>query len=145
MTCPNALYIDPNDSVQRARLLEIKESLKVIKDERAEGIKIRSKENWLEFGEKTTKYFFQLENKKQTKNSISALRVSRAWNVSYSITPPVSGTYSVTPPVSVTYIVTVQTNKEILETALDFYKPCTRRNRVQVRRGESGLASQSAG
>ena len=48
--------------------------------------------------------------------------MSRAWNVSYSVTPPVSVTYSVTPPVSVTYSVTVQTNKEILETALDFYR-----------------------
>ena len=87
-------HIDPNNSAQRARLLEIKESLKVIKDERADGIKIWSKENWLEFGEKPTKYFFQLENKKQTfKNSISALRVGS---------------------------VTVQTDKEILASALDF-------------------------
>ena len=54
-------HIDPNDSAQRTQLLEINESLKVIEDERAEGIKIRSKENWLEFGEKPTKYFFQLE------------------------------------------------------------------------------------
>ena len=52
-------HIDPNDSAQRTRLLEIKESLKVIEDERVDGIKIRSKENWLEFGEKPTKYFFQ--------------------------------------------------------------------------------------
>ena len=89
-------HIDPNNSAQRARLLEIKESLKVIKDERADGIKIWSKENWLEFGEKPTKYFFQLENKKQTfKNSISALRVGS---------------------------VTVQTDKEILASAMDFYK-----------------------
>ena len=68
-------HIDSNDSAQRARLLEIKESLKVIEDERADGIKIRSKENWLQFGKKPTKYFFQLQNKKQTKNAISALRV----------------------------------------------------------------------
>ena len=85
-------HIDPNDSAQRARLLEIKDSLKVIEDE-LEGIKIRSKENWLEFGQKPTKYFFQLENKKQTKNAINALRVGS---------------------------VTVQT--EILASALDCYK-----------------------
>lgn len=76
-------------------MLEIKETLKAIADEQAEGVKIRSKELWTEFGKKLTKYFFQLEHKRQTKNAITTLRVG-----------------------SVTY----ETDKEILVQALDFYK-----------------------
>ena len=87
--------VDSNDSARQIRLLKTKEALHAAEDERLEGIKIRSKENWLEFGEKPTKYFFQLENKKQSKNAISSLRVGTS---------------------------TVTTDKEILATALDFYK-----------------------
>ena len=39
---------------------------------------IRSKAQWIEMGEKPTKYFFQLENKRQSRNSITELRVNNS-------------------------------------------------------------------
>ena len=40
-----------------------------------EGSIIRSKEQWIDLGEKPTKYFYQLEHKCQSCNAISELRV----------------------------------------------------------------------
>ena len=41
-----------------------------------EGSIIRSKEQWIELGEKPTKYFYQVEHKHQSRNVISELRVA---------------------------------------------------------------------
>ncbi|CAH3171681.1 unnamed protein product, partial [Porites evermanni] len=57
------------------RLAEIRDLLKAIEDRNVEGAIIRSREQWLEFGEKPTKYFYQLEKQRQTRNSINELRV----------------------------------------------------------------------
>ena len=56
---------------------------------------IRSKAQWIEMGKKPTKYFFQLENKSQSRNSITELRVNN---------------FSVT------------SDKNILQECRDFYK-----------------------
>ena len=65
-----------NDPTHRARLLEIKELLRAIDDEIVEGCILRSKEQWTELGEKPTRYFYQLENSRQSRNAIHGLRVS---------------------------------------------------------------------
>ena len=55
------------------RLAETKDLLKAIDDRAVEGSIIRSKEQWIELGEKPTKYFYQLENQHQSRNVINAL------------------------------------------------------------------------
>ena len=59
----------------QTRLAEIKDLLKAMDDRAVEGSILRSKEQWIELGEKPTKYFYQLENKRQSRNVISELRV----------------------------------------------------------------------
>ena len=56
-------------------MAEIRDLLKAIEDRTVEGAIIRSREQWLEFGEKPTKYFYQLEKQRQTRNAINELRV----------------------------------------------------------------------
>ena len=65
---------DPNSASHRTRLLEIKDLLKAIDDEALEGCILRSKEQWTELGEKPTRYFYQLEASRQSRNAIHALR-----------------------------------------------------------------------
>ena len=66
---------DPNNAHHRQRLLEIKDLLRAMDDEAIEGCIIRSKEQWTELGEKPTRYFYQLENSRQSRNAIHELRV----------------------------------------------------------------------
>ena len=66
---------NPNDMTRQARLIEIKDLLRAMEDELVEGSILRSKEQWTELGEKPTRYFFQLETKRQTRNAIQELRV----------------------------------------------------------------------
>ena len=42
----------------------------------AEGAQIRSRTKWIEEGEKNTKYFMNIENKRQTNNRIACIRTS---------------------------------------------------------------------
>ena len=65
-----------NTTADHVRLAEIKDLLKTIDDHAVEGAMIRSKEQWIEMGEKPTRYFFQLENKHQSRNAISELHVN---------------------------------------------------------------------
>ena len=55
-------------------LAEIRDPLKAIEDRSVEGGIIRSREQWLEFREKPTKYFYHLEKQRQTHNQINELR-----------------------------------------------------------------------
>ena len=64
-----------NIVAHQQRLAEIKELLKAMDDQSVEGSIIRSKEQWIELGEKPTKYFYQLEKQRQSRNSINELRV----------------------------------------------------------------------
>ena len=63
-----------NSVSNHSRLQEIKEQLKAIEDEMVEGNIIHSHECWTELGEKPTRYFYQLENKQQSRNAIDKLR-----------------------------------------------------------------------
>ena len=67
---------DSNTAADHAR--KIKDLLKTLDDRAVEGAMIRSKAQWMEMGEKPTKYFFQLENKCQSRNSITELRVNNS-------------------------------------------------------------------
>ncbi len=53
---------------------EIKNKLKLMSMSEAKGYQIRSRVKWLEEGEKNTKYFANLENKRQTYNCIQHLK-----------------------------------------------------------------------
>jgi len=71
LSCSNS-----NTANDHTRLAEIKDLLKAIEDCTIEGAISRSREQWIEFGEKPTKYFYQLEQKRQTRNAIHELRLS---------------------------------------------------------------------
>ncbi|CAH3114880.1 unnamed protein product, partial [Porites lobata] len=64
-----------NTADDHVRLAEVRDLLKAIEECNVEGAIIRSREQRLEFGEKPTKYFYQLEKQRQTRNSINELRV----------------------------------------------------------------------
>ena len=66
---------NPNTVADHDRLTEIKTCLQLLSDQAVEGAIIRSKEQWIELGEKPTRYFFQLETKRQSRNAIQELRV----------------------------------------------------------------------
>ena len=62
---------------------ELQEEKSLLKDEidkfysdKAEGIKVRAKINWTEHGEKSTKYFFNLEKQRQANNVIRQIKAS---------------------------------------------------------------------
>ena len=57
---------DPNSARVRNRLSELRDLIKAIDDASVEGAMIRSKEQWIELGEKPTKYFYQLECSRQS-------------------------------------------------------------------------------
>ena len=75
---------DSNNADHRLRLLEIKDLLRAIDDEAIEGCILRSKEQWTELGEKPTRYFYQLENSRQSRNAIHALRADNNTTVKTS-------------------------------------------------------------
>ena len=85
----------PNTVADQRRLAKLKSLLQAIEDQAVEGAIIRSKEQWLELGERPTQYFYQLENKRQTRNAINELRVND---------------------------MAVTSNKEILSACRSFYK-----------------------
>ena len=53
-------------------------------DEAIEGCILRSKEQWTELGEKPTRYFYQLENSRQSRNAIHELRMDEHTTVKTS-------------------------------------------------------------
>ena len=65
-----------NTAADHVCLAEIKDLLKTIDDRAAEGAMIRSKEQWIKTREKPTRCFFQLENKRQSRNAIFERRVN---------------------------------------------------------------------
>lgn len=66
---------DPNNADHCQRLLKVKDLLRAMDDEVIEGCILRSKEQWMELGEKPTRYFYQLEHSRQSHNAIHELRV----------------------------------------------------------------------
>ena len=65
---------DANTATDHTRLTEIKSLLKALDDQVIQGSIVRSREQWIEHGEQPTKYFYQLEQSRQTRNAITALR-----------------------------------------------------------------------
>jgi hypothetical protein len=58
------------------RMQNILSELELLHSRSLEGIKIRSKAEWIEEGEKPTRFFFNLESKNQSKHTITALTTS---------------------------------------------------------------------
>ena len=74
---------------------EIEMRLNKLDTAKAQGVQVRSRATWAEKGERSTKYFFSLEKKKQPKNTIKELITENG---------------------------TVTTDIDILETAREFYR-----------------------
>ena len=72
------LYIDSNiqNKNDHVDYIKYKTELEHIYDNIAEGIRIRSKCNWYEYGEKSSKYFLSLEKRNAKKSIITKLLVS---------------------------------------------------------------------
>ena len=66
---------NPNDDNLRSKLKEKEQILEHIYDERARGIYVRSKAQWVEDGEKSSKFFFSLEKNRSEKKVIQKLIV----------------------------------------------------------------------
>ena len=57
---------DPSED-HKSRLVELKEKLELIYDEKVKGVIIRARARWYEHGEKSSKYFLNLEKRNQVK------------------------------------------------------------------------------
>ena len=68
---------DPND-YNRSRLNEIKEKLELFYEEKTNGIIVRARARWYEHGERSTKYFLNLEKRNHVKKHIKKLVISGA-------------------------------------------------------------------
>ena len=58
------------------RLGEIKEKLELLYEEKVKGIVIRARARWHEYGERSTKYFLNLEKRNHVKKHIQKLLIS---------------------------------------------------------------------
>ena len=58
------------------RLDEIKEKLELLYEEKVQGIIIRVRARWHEYGERSTKYFLNLEKRNHVKKHIRKLLIS---------------------------------------------------------------------
>ena len=66
---------DPND-INRAKVDEIKGKLEMLYDKKTEGIIIRARARWYEHGEKSSKYFLNLEKRNHVKKHIRKLLIN---------------------------------------------------------------------
>ena len=62
------------ESELQKQILEIKTQLQEITDYKTQGLILRSQTNWYEKGEKSTKYFLQMESRNKIKKSIKKLQ-----------------------------------------------------------------------
>lgn len=67
--------LDLNDD-EKADLAKCQCELDDMYNNKAQGAFILSKTKWIEKGEKNTSYFFNLEKRRQTRNSISSIYVN---------------------------------------------------------------------
>ena len=73
----NQLHGNPNDQTGEnllTRQAELKSYMDNFYDKKAKGIQIRARANWVQKGEKSTRYFLGLENKRQSSNVIRGLK-----------------------------------------------------------------------
>ena len=68
---------DPND-LNKSRLNEVKEKLELFYEEKTNGIIVRARARWHEHGERSTKYFLNLEKRNHVKKHIRRLLISGA-------------------------------------------------------------------
>ena len=68
---------DPSD-LNKIRLNEIKEKLELFYEERVKGIIIRARARWYEHGERSSKYFLNLEKRNHVKKHIRKLTVNNS-------------------------------------------------------------------
>ena len=68
---------DPND-LNKSRLNEVKEKLELFYEEKTNGIVVRARARWHEHGERSTKYFLNLEKRNHVKKHIRKLLISGA-------------------------------------------------------------------
>ena len=66
---------NPND-LNRSRLNEIKEKLELLYEEKTNGIIVGARARWHEHGERSTKYFLNLEKRNHVKKHIRKLSIS---------------------------------------------------------------------
>ena len=66
---------EPND-LSKSRLNEIKERLELFYEEKTNGIIVRARARWHEHGERSTKYFLNLEKRNHVKKHIRKLFIS---------------------------------------------------------------------
>ena len=65
--------LDITDESLDKRINDIEKELEPIYSQKAKGAQIRSREKWVELGEKNNSYFLYLEKQRQVKKSISKL------------------------------------------------------------------------
>ena len=76
---------NPNHS-NKSRPNEIKEKLQLFYEEKTNGIIVRARARWYEHGERSTKYFLNLEKQNHVKKHIRTLLISGAMTTDpYSI------------------------------------------------------------
>jgi len=68
---------DPSD-LNKIRLNEIKEKLELFYEERVKGIIIRARARWYEHGERSSKYFLNLEKRNHVKKHKRKLTVNNS-------------------------------------------------------------------
>ena len=68
---------DPSD-LDKIRLNEIKEKLELFDEEIVKGIIIRARARWYEHGERSSKYFLNLEKRNHVKKHIRKLAVNNS-------------------------------------------------------------------
>ena len=66
---------DPNE-LNKTRLNELKEKLELYYDEKTRGVIIRARARWYEHGERSSKYFLNLEKRNHVKKHIRKLQVN---------------------------------------------------------------------
>ena len=72
----NRLFENDPSASNRLRLDEIKEKLELFYEEKVKGIVIRARARWHEYGERSTKYFLNLEKRNHVKKHIRKLLIS---------------------------------------------------------------------
>ncbi len=73
----NSLVVNTQELPENsAKLQSLQSQLDELYSEKANGAYIRSRARWIERGEKSSSYFFGLENKGKTKKKISKLRIN---------------------------------------------------------------------
>ena len=75
---------DPSED-NKSRLCEVKDKLEQSYDEKIKGVIIRARVRWHEYGEKSSKYFLNLEKRNQVKKHIRKLQINSSLTTDPSV------------------------------------------------------------